>query len=95
MGQVVKILREKNEFSREDMAKAIGVTTNYVYIFEAGERNLSFEAIWKLSEFFNIPAAYFFVLADETVSKDQNRSRETKQIVSAMRRTIEETLKLT
>ncbi len=92
IGQIVKLLREKNNISREALAKTLKVTTNYVYIFEAGDRNLSFEMIEKLSNFFNIPAAYFFVLADESVSNDEKRSRKTKDIMRRFADEIKEDL---
>lgn len=59
-GSRIQELRKKNNLTQSELAKKIGLSTNFIGMVERGERNTSVDKIFKLAKAFNISLAQFF-----------------------------------
>lgn len=59
-GSRIQELRKKNNLTQSELAEKIGLSTNFIGMFERGERNTSVDKIFKLAKAFNISLAQFF-----------------------------------
>lgn len=70
----IKMLRERERMSREDLAKEIGVSYSAIAMYERGEREPDSEKLLKIAETFNVTTDYLLgkkgiSLKDELESK--------------------------
>lgn len=56
--KTLKYLRKENGITQEELAKAIGVTTSMVGMYETGARKPSYEVLFKISEYFDVSIDY-------------------------------------
>jgi len=47
------LYRQRRGFDRKELADKLGVTSNYIYMIEAGHRNPSFRLSKRFADFFN------------------------------------------
>ena len=52
MANNLRGLRAKNRMTQEEVAKAIGVTSNTILNYENGDSGLSYENAWKLADLY-------------------------------------------
>ncbi len=61
----IKDLREENNLTPEDVAKALGVTVEQYNMFETGEKCMSYENLIELAKFYNTNIDYILGLTNE------------------------------
>jgi transcriptional regulator with XRE-family HTH domain len=54
IGKIIKQLRKERDITQADLAKAVGVTTSSIGMYETGVRNPSYDVIVKLAKYFNV-----------------------------------------
>lgn len=67
IGKIIKQLREEKNITQADLAKAVGVTTSSIGMYETEARKPSYEIVVKLANYFNVTTDY--LLGNK---KDQN-----------------------
>lgn len=75
LGEVIARIRAKRKLSRPAVARAIGVTSNYLGMVEAGKRNLSALTMQKIAEVFDIPQEFITCLGSNPFPASDPRSR--------------------
>lgn len=60
LGMRLKKAREETNLSQGAFAKALGLSSEYISLLEAGKRTPSFETLLKISAFLNKSVSYFF-----------------------------------
>lgn len=67
---IIKYYRERNNITKSELSRKIGVSPSYITMLENGEKaNPSFEILVKLSRVFNI--SYTELIEDTDIEKDQ------------------------
>ena len=66
IGLRVKELREKNKWSQYDLAEKAGVSAQFIYFVETGQRGLSSRTIRELSSVFSVTTDYILFGRDDT-----------------------------
>lgn len=64
IGEKIKLLREKNQKTQLDVAKALDVTYQTIYKYEKGIAIPPADAIIKLAEYFNVTTDYLLGRTD-------------------------------
>jgi len=90
LGTRLKRAREEVNLSQGSFAKALGLSSEYISLLEAGKRNPSFETLLKIAGYLNKNIAYFFDIRrpafegligrediDQRVRKDLQKFRAT------------------
>ncbi|MGI2329699.1 helix-turn-helix domain-containing protein [Planococcus sp. YIM B11945] len=54
----IRKLRDKENLSREDFAKALGVTYDAMSKYETGKRRPDYETLQKIADYFNVSTDY-------------------------------------
>lgn len=93
VGEVITELRNRRKLARPEVARRVGVTSNYLGMVEAGKRTLSMTALEKLAEVFEVPVAFITCLGtpDPKPKDPQYRFRNLlKATQNAMLAAIEE-----
>lgn len=86
IGKRIKLIRQNLNMSKEEFAKLLGVTGQYVGILEKGKSYLSIDKLKKLCEISNLSSDYILFGKDTTL---QSRTKETlsnysdKQLIAA------------
>jgi transcriptional regulator with XRE-family HTH domain len=57
VGAVIADLRRRRKLARPEVARQVGVTSNYLGMVEAGKRTLSLTTLQKLAEVYEVPEA--------------------------------------
>lgn len=68
-------LREKNGYTLEDVAQALGLRNQYVSNYELGKRNPDFETLVKFARFYHVSTDYLLGNTD-----DPTPPRETSAV---------------
>jgi transcriptional regulator with XRE-family HTH domain len=63
LGEVIADLRQSRRLPRPEVARRVGVTSNYLGMVEAGKRTLSLTTLQKLAEVLSVPEAFITCLA--------------------------------
>jgi len=58
IGKIIKRLRKDKNITQADLAKAVGVTTSSIGMYETEVRKPSYEVIVKLAKYFNVTTDY-------------------------------------
>ena len=58
IGKIIKRLRKEKDMTQADLAKAVGVTTSSIGMYETGVRNPSYDVVVKLANYFNVTTDY-------------------------------------
>lgn len=75
LGQKLRDLRTSRGLKQREVAKGIGVTTSVISAHENGIRLPSYEALIKLTGYFNVSSDYLLGISD-------NRSRDSQYLIS-------------
>jgi transcriptional regulator with XRE-family HTH domain len=75
VGQVIADLRARRKLSRPDVARRVGVTSNYLGMVEAGKRTLSVMTLKKLAEVFDVPDEFIICLGSNIPTRSDPRRR--------------------
>ena len=78
IGKVIANLRARRKLSRPDVARGVGVTSNYLGMVEAGKRTLSVTTLKKIAEVFDIPEEFIMCLGSKIPSNDLAQRRFEK-----------------
>lgn len=76
IGKRIKSIREEMKLTKEDFAKAIGISGQYLGIIERGGSCLSVEKLKVLCDFTNLSADYILF------GKDKDVVNNTKELLS-------------
>lgn len=76
IGKRIKSIREEMKMTKEDFAKAIGISGQYLGIIERGGSCLSVEKLKALCDFTNLSADYILF------GKDKDIVNNTKKLLS-------------
>lgn len=83
------LLREEKGISQENIAKLLSVTRQAYSRYERGERELGYEALLKLSQFFDVSIDYLLGYSDfyypDKVKTTQDYTAEERQLIEAFR----------
>ncbi len=74
----IKLLRTEQNFSRQDLAEAVGVNFQTIGYLERGDYNASLELALKLAAFFDLPLEDLFSLTEFVPLSQQLRRQSTK-----------------
>jgi transcriptional regulator with XRE-family HTH domain len=66
VGEVIADLRAKRKLARPDVARRVGVTSNYLGMVERGLRTPSFTTLRELAKVFAVPEAFITCLGTKT-----------------------------
>lgn len=74
----LKYLREKENISREHLAKSLDITYSALSKYETGKREPDFEILQKIANYFNVSADYLLGRTDEQapLSKQDKEEEE-------------------
>ena len=56
-----KLIRKRGMRTQSEIAKALGITTQYYSMIELGERTPSYPLMVKIAEYFDVKPDYFFL----------------------------------
>ncbi len=74
----IKLLRTERNYSRQDLAEAVGVNFQTIGYLERGDYNASLELALKLSAFFTLPLEEVFSLTEFMPLSQQLREQNKK-----------------
>lgn len=79
IGKIIKQLRKDKNITQADLAKAVGVTTSSIGMYETEVRNPSYEVIVKLANYFDVTTDY---LLNNSKKEDlmNNSNKQSKKI---------------
>ncbi len=77
IGDRIKILRLRNNLTREELAKKIGVSYSAISMYERNKREPNNEITIKIANFFNASIDYLMGLTsdNETIEKSTNKKQ--------------------
>ena len=84
VGEAIKDLRCKKNFSQKDLAKKLGITQGYLSLIERGGREPSLDLIKKIAGGLEIPQQLIFLLTCDPFPKNKNFAKPIKKIAVAI-----------
>ena len=92
MGRRVRLRRELQELSRDQLAEQIDVSSQFIAAIEYGHKGMSIQTLYKLSQVLNVSADYF--LAGKMYgAEDDEAMRFREEIRSTLDKCSAEQLK--
>jgi len=85
IGQVIADLRARRKLSRPDVARSVGVTSNYLGMVEAGKRTLSVTTLQKLAEVFDVPEEFIACLGSNIPGPGDPQRRFAKLLIETQK----------
>ncbi|HYM94149.1 MAG TPA: helix-turn-helix transcriptional regulator [Chitinophagaceae bacterium] len=67
----LKFLREKNDYSQEDVADALHISQNTYSLLETGKTKLDIERLFEIAEFYKVPVYYLLDIPPAPAKKDK------------------------
>jgi transcriptional regulator with XRE-family HTH domain len=87
LGSNVRALRESRQWSRKQLASALGVTVPSVHRLESGEQFATAEVLVNLADILKIPVARLLVSVDEVLAGElEQLEDDDKQMVLTLAR---------
>ena len=86
IGKRIKLIRQNLNMSKEDFAKLLGVTGQYVGILEKGKSYLSIDKLKKLCEISNLSSDYILFGIDTSLQEKTKKALSNytdKQLIAA------------
>lgn len=80
IGSKIKILREKKGISREELSNLVKITSQSLFNYETGKRQVPIDTLRGIAAFFNVPIEYFFYDNFQLSKKELSTKGETRQI---------------
>lgn len=60
LGKRLRALRQKKNFTQEDLASKVGLSSVYISYIETGKRNITYDKILKLAKALEVSPSLFF-----------------------------------
>lgn len=77
IGEKIKNLRKNNNLTQEDLAEAIGISSQTLLNYETEKRQIPIDVLGKIALYFKLPIESFF---NDTLKNDNLTKGETRQI---------------
>lgn len=77
-------LRIQKELTQEDLAKYIGVSRTTYAMYEQGNRQMDYESLLKLADYFQVSLDYLFGRTDFPINFDSYSEDEKEFILKAL-----------
>lgn len=93
----LKKLREEAGLTQEELGQAVGLSSEYISLLEAGKRTPSIIALNRISRFFQKGISYFLETRENPfvlLQSDQRLSSATKEVLARFQKICEEYLEL-
>ncbi|MGB9764452.1 MAG: helix-turn-helix domain-containing protein [Candidatus Saccharicenans sp.] len=93
----LKKLREEMGLTQEDLGAAVGLSSEYISLLEAGKRTPSIIALNRISKFFQKNVSYFLETREnpfDILKRDERIEPETREFLNNFKKLSEEYLKL-
>jgi len=93
----LKKLREESGLTQEELGQAVGLSSEYISLLEAGKRTPSIIALNRISKYFQKNVSYFLETRDNPFSilqTDERLSAATKKILTRFQKICDEYLEL-
>ncbi len=87
IGKAIKLIRTASGLKQKEVAKKLGVTSNYLSLIESGRREPSVSLLKRLATVLHVPIAVFFLWERETVrqpTKELGQARDLLAQLEAM-----------
>jgi transcriptional regulator with XRE-family HTH domain len=95
VGSQVRMRRKLVGMSQEKLGKALGLTFQQIQKYEKGANRIGSSRLYKLSNIFNVPVAYFFDnIPEHTVKQSRDLKNLGPQVFDQAKLTKNETLEL-
>lgn len=95
VGSQVRMRRKLVGMSQEKLGKALGLTFQQIQKYEKGANRIGSSRLYKLSNIFNVPVAYFFDnMPEQTVKQSRDLKNLGPQVFDQAKLTKNETLEL-
>ena len=88
IGHNIRSKREAIEMSRDELAKALGVSVSHIGLIERGERGATAVTLEKLSRVFNTPIDNFFIASDNMSITIHEDGYDSSGILATIRQKI-------
>lgn len=79
MGERIRVLREGRQFSREDLAENLGISSRHLADIETGSRGMSIELLYRLTKALQTSADYILD-GHQDLDEDARRLQITNSI---------------
>ena len=76
IGKTIKLLRVAVELKQKELAKKLGISTNYLSAVENNKREPSFSLLKALSKELNVPVSFLFI---ESMDEFKNVPKEERE----------------
>lgn len=93
IGQRIRYLREKNNYSREFFAEKIQISSKFLYEIENGKKGFSVEILLRITMVLNVSCDYILTGTDKRVVSEEFL-KEIYEMPPFQRAYIQEILKL-
>ncbi len=93
----LKKLREESGLTQEELGEAVGLSSEYISLLEAGKRTPSIIALNRISRYFQKNVSYFLETRENpfaVLQADERLSSTTKKILARFQKTCDEYLEL-
>jgi len=93
----LKKLREESGLTQEELGEAVGLSSEYISLLEAGKRTPSIIALNRISKYFQKNVSYFLETRENPFAillADEKIDEATKKIISEFRKICDEYLEL-
>ncbi|OGF25333.1 hypothetical protein A2331_03915 [Candidatus Falkowbacteria bacterium RIFOXYB2_FULL_34_18] len=90
-GQIIKLLRLKNNVSQQELADKTGVTANYLSLIENGKRNPPLSFLKKIADAFDISVN---LLIWEKIDYSNIKNKESREIAKKVNENLNNIYKL-
>ena len=81
IGKAIKKLREKHDFSQQNLAESAGISQGYLSLVEKDLREPGFDLIKKIARVLDVPQQLILLLACEKDAKVKHFSKPLRNIV--------------
>lgn len=80
IGNKIKVLREKKGISREQLSNLLKITSQSLFNYETGKRQIPIDTLKGVASFLNVPIEYFFYDEFQSSRKEVSNKDEIKRI---------------
>lgn len=97
MGTKIRKLREEIGLTQEELAKSVGLSSEFISLLELGRRSPSLESLSRIARFLNKEASFFILEKKDTflsLTKGEELDARTRSLMKRFKKYCDEYLKL-
>jgi transcriptional regulator with XRE-family HTH domain len=84
IGKAIKLIRTASGLKQKEVAKKLGVTSNYLSLIESGRREPSVSLLKRLATVLHVPIAVFFLWERETASQPTKELGQARDLLAQL-----------